>query len=215
MPRPSASGKTPANVTSLRSRGLLVVADATSQLPIKWTTGDMAYFIARAMLFHQASCKFGERSGEFACWRFSPSACRRRPCRFAPPARPSVWRVPRLSPRRAALQLMTMRDCVSPNSSASNRWGEAPDEPSSACPSDREDARPTDDKSIVAPISRGVSRATSWLMQLSARHTARPPSLQSCALFTTAGLNQAEQRRVQGSSPVSRSQRGGVPVFFP
>src|SRR3954469_3498054 len=41
------------------------------------------------------------------------------------------------------------------------------------------------DRSICAPIKRGVSRAICWEMQLSASATARPPSLQSCALFTT------------------------------
>ena len=69
-------------------------------------------------------------------------------------------------------------------------------------------------KSTVAPINRGVSRAMCWLMQLSASATARPPSLQSCALLTTPDW-------ISPSSVVcsvfacSRSQRGGEPVFWP
>ena len=62
--------------------------------------------------------------------------------------------------------------------------------------------------------SRGVSRAMSWLMQLSASATARPPSLQSCALFTRPDW--IRPRSVVCSVfATSRSQRGGEPVFLP
>jgi hypothetical protein len=44
-----------AHVTSLRSRGLSVVATATSQLPTRCVSGDISsHAIARAMLFQQA-----------------------------------------------------------------------------------------------------------------------------------------------------------------
>ena len=44
IPRPSRSGRMPANVTNLRSRALFVVAVAISQLPRKWVIGDMKRF---------------------------------------------------------------------------------------------------------------------------------------------------------------------------
>jgi DNA helicase-2/ATP-dependent DNA helicase PcrA len=69
-------------------------------------------------------------------------------------------------------------------------------------------------KSICAPINRGVSRAMSWLMQLSASATARPPSLQSCALFTRPDWIRP-MSVVCSVFATSRSQRGGEPFFLP
>ena len=139
------------------------------------------------MLFHQAIVQFGERGANSPAAVFTVS--------LSPPTLPICTAGTPINFARSTtftassgLQVMTTRDCVSPNSKASRRlWpGILPSRLSAFSVGDRQaDACPTTDKSIVAPINRGVSRATSWLMQLSARQTARPPSLQSCALFTS------------------------------
>lgn len=62
-PSPSASGKAPASVTNLRSRGLLVVADAINQLPTKWANGDI-----RATTFRGAANGRGSSAPRLRRW---------------------------------------------------------------------------------------------------------------------------------------------------
>jgi hypothetical protein len=113
----------------------------------------------------------------------------------------------------SGLQLMTTRDCVSPNSKASSRRLER-EAPASLELAELEHCAPIAERSIVAPMRRGVSRAINCEMQLSASATARPPSLQSCALFTRPDW--IRPRSVECSVfATSRSQRGGEPFFWP
>ena len=62
--------------------------------------------------------------------------------------------------------------------------------------------REKEERSICAPIRRGVSRAICWEMQHSANATARPPSLQSCALLTDPEwISERRHRAIQLLSP--------------
>src|SRR5687767_9976277 len=134
-------------------------------LPERWERPcHSRYFIARAMLFHQGSCSSEVCHANSLALVLIVSV--------SPPTVPSrVALMPRIFARSrtftassAVVETIT-RVCVSPNNRASTRVFE------------------NGERSICAPINRGVSRAICWEMQHSARATASPPSLQSCALL--------------------------------